>query len=147
MIGQLPRCYAGVDGAKSYGRDGKTSKRGVRVIMYVPKRLKPDDSLVRILGWHDAKRLVDAFGGEILQPASCAEIYRRFRDQSAIRMAREGMKPDAIAELLGVSDRHVRNLLREIPQEDAKAANDNNPPSSLQRSATMQPITRKQVRR
>ena len=137
LIGQLPRCY----------QTRKNSKQtSWHVILYVPKTLKPDHQLVRLLGWHDAMRLVDAFGGEILQPANCAHIYRAFRDQSAIRMAREGMKPAAIAELLGMSDRTVRNLLREKAQEEQPAANDNNPPSSLQRSAAMQPIIRKQVR-
>lgn len=95
--------------------------------MYVPKTLKPDHILVRLLGWSDAQRLVDVFGGEILQPANCADIYRQFRDRSIIRMAGDGMKPAAIAELMGVSDRHVRNLLREMPQEEIRPANDNTP--------------------
>lgn len=123
LVGQLPKCYSGIEG-----------KRGVRVILYVPKRLKPDDNLVRILGWHDAMRLVNAFGGEILQPASCAEIYRDFRDRSIIRMSRDGMKTADIAKLMDVSDRHVRNLLREIPQEERSHANDNTRPSSRHRA-------------
>lgn len=114
LVGQLPRCYAGNKG-----------KQSSRVIMYVPKTLKPDHQLVVLLGWHDARKLVDAFGGEILQPANCAEIYRQFRDQSILRMAREGMRPGEIAEVVGVSDRHVRNLLRENPQQDLRASNDN----------------------
>ena len=114
LVGQLPRCYVDKPGHKSW-----------RVILYVPKQLKPDHPLVKMIGWKDAASLVNAFGGEILQPASCAEIYRRFRDQAAIRMAGEGMKPAYIAELLGVSDRHVRNLLREKTPQDMQAANDN----------------------
>lgn len=115
LVGQLPRCYAGTAGHKSW-----------RVIMYVPKTLKADHQLVHLLGWHDARRLVDAFGGEILQPPTCAEIYRKFRDASIIRMARSGMKSTAIADLMEVSERHVRNLLREeIPQEGIIPANDN----------------------
>lgn len=112
LIGQLPRCY---------------TRKSCHVIMYVPKSLKPDHPLVATLGWHDAKRLVDVFGGEILQPASCADIYRQFRDRSILRMLDEGMKATAIAELMEVSDRHVRNLAREKAQEDATPANDNTP--------------------
>lgn len=112
LVGQLPRCY---------------TKKSCHVIMYVPKHLKPDHPLVRLLGWKDAQRLVDVFGGEILQPANCADIYRQFRDREIIRMAGEGMRTASIAELMGVSDRHVRNLLREITQEDATPANDNTP--------------------
>lgn len=112
LIGQLPRCY---------------SKKSCHVIMYVPKSLKPDHQLVQILGWQDATRLVDVFGGEILQPASCADIYRQFRDRSILRLVDEGMKPADVAEMMEVSDRHVRNLVREKAQEDSAPANDNTP--------------------
>lgn len=107
LIGQLPKCRAGVPG-----------KQSTRVIMYVPKTLKPDDRLVKILGWQDAAKLVNAFSGEIMQPANCADIYRDFRDRSIIRFSGEGMKPQAIADLLGVSGTHVRALLRKIPQQN-----------------------------
>lgn len=119
LIGQLPRSY----------QTRKNSKQtSWHVILYVPKTLKPDHQLVQLLGWHDAQRLVDAFGGEILNPASCQEVYRRFRDQSIIRMAGEGIPNKTIAELMEVSDRHVRNLLREKAQEELQAANDNTAP-------------------
>lgn len=125
LVGQLPRCYA---------KDPRfPNAKATHVILYVPKRLPPDHELVRILGWQDAKRLVDAFGGEILQPASCADVYRQFRDRSALRMVAEGMKPAAVASLLEVSERHVRNLLRENPQQDTGAANDNTA-ANLQRT-------------
>lgn len=120
LIGQLPRSY----------QTRKNSKQtSWHVILYVPKQLKPDHQLVQLLGWHDAQRMVDAFGGEILHPASCADIYKRFRDQSIIRMAGEGMPNKTIAEVMEVSDRHVRNLLREKAQEDLTAANDNTSPT------------------
>lgn len=128
LIGQLPRSY----------QTRKNSKQtSWHVIMYVPKVLKPDHQLVQLLGWSDAQRLVDAFGGEILNPASCQEVYRRFRDQSIIRMAQDGMKAKAIAELMEVSDRHVRNLVREKAQEEIAAANDNTAPVSANRAAAM----------
>ncbi|MBF9235567.1 helix-turn-helix domain-containing protein [Microvirga alba] len=116
LIGQLPTCYAGNPGHRSH-----------RVILYVPKTLKPNHRLVTILGWHTAMKLVNFFGGEILQPANCQEIYRAFRDREILRHLAGGMKPTAVADLMGVSERHVRNLLRENPQEEFTAANDNNP--------------------
>lgn len=129
LIGQLPRCFS---------KDPRyPNAKASHVILYVPKVLKPDHPLVQVLGWADARRMVDAFGGEILQPAICAEVYRRFRDQSIVRMAGEGMKPAAIAELMEVSDRHVRNLLRENPQQDLQAANDNTVPVPATRAAAM----------
>lgn len=114
LIGQLPTCYAGNDG-----------KRSTRVILYVPKRLKPNHRLVQILGWERANELVRGFGGEILQPANCQEVYRRWRDSEARRMAAEGMSAAELADILAVSERHIRNLTREIPQEELQPANDN----------------------
>lgn len=114
LIGQLPTCYAGKDG-----------KRSTRVILYVPKRLRPNHRLVQILGWAKACELVEGFGGEILQPANCQEVYRRFRDDEARRLAGEGIGAARLAEILAVSERHVRNLLKEMPQEELQAANDN----------------------
>lgn len=107
LIGQLPTCYAGKEGHKSN-----------RVIMYVPKSLKPDHTLVRILGFTTAMKLVRHFGGEILQPANCRAIYTRFRDEAINQMLAAGARPSMVAELLSVSERHVRNLARENPPEE-----------------------------
>ena len=107
LIGQLPTCYAGKEGHKSN-----------RVIMYVPKRLPPDHKLVEILGFNTAMKLVRHFGGEILQPANCRALYSRFRDEAILRMLDAGARPGMVADLLGVSERHVRNLQREKPQEE-----------------------------
>jgi hypothetical protein len=88
--------------------------------MYVPKTLKPDHSLVNILGWDDAIKLVRFFGGEILQPANCREVYRRFRDRSIAEMLKDGELPEVIAELMSVSKRLVVNIAREFTQEEAR---------------------------
>jgi CRP-like cAMP-binding protein len=98
------------------------------VILYVPTaaRLAPDHQLVRLLGWHQAVKLCQHFGGEILHPANCADVYRQFRDRSIVRMVRaDGMDPALVAEMMDVSRRHVSNLLRENPQQERDAANDN----------------------
>jgi len=120
LVGQLPTCE--VIDSRTGGRGGR------RAILYVPhaRRLKPDHMLVRVLGWNDAERLCRHFGGEILQPASCAEIYRRFRDAELVRMVREGMSVPQAARVIGISDRQARNIAKEIPQEERRnAANDN----------------------
>ena len=104
LIGQLPRAYSACHPSG-------------QVIMYVPKTLKPDHALVAMLGWPAAKKLVRVFGGEILQPATCAHLYRGFRDRSIRRLLGEGYKPALIAEWFDVCERHVRNMAREIPQE------------------------------
>jgi hypothetical protein len=120
LIGQLPRTYP---------PSTKKRKCAERVILYVPKSLRPDHPLVRILGWKHASKLVVAFGGEILQPANCREVYRRFRDRSILEMLEAGDQSSQIAELLQVSARHVRNVAKENAQEELKADNDNNPGS------------------
>lgn len=114
LIGQLPTCYAGTDG-----------KRSTRVILYVPRRLRPNHRLVEILGWERASKLVEGFGGEILQPANCQEVYRRFRDVEARRLVGDGMSARHLAEVLAVSERHIRNIAKENPQEALPPANDN----------------------
>lgn len=118
LIGQLPKTYP----PSTRTAHGATE----RVILYVPKSLRPDHALVAILGWADASKLVSAFGGEVMQPANCRELYRRFRDRSILGMLKAGNSPSAIAELMGVSDRHVRNVAKEITQEEPNPANDNN---------------------
>ncbi len=128
LVGQLPRCH----------QTRKHSKQsGWHVILYVPKVIKPDHQLVQILGWQDAAKMVAGFGGEILHPANCSEVYRPFRDKSALAMIEQGMSPVAVAEVLGVSERHVRNLKREKAQEAFAAANDNTPAIPANRAAAM----------
>lgn len=120
LIGQLPTCEI---------IDSRTGGRGGRQpMLYVPtmRRLTPDHFLVRVLGWNDAERLSSVFGGEILQPASCVDIYRKFRNAEIIRMVKEGMSVPQAAEVVGITDRQARNIAKEIPQEERRtAANDN----------------------
>lgn len=120
LVGALPR---------SYSRDKRypSAKNGTTV-MYVPTlpRLGVAHRLVQILGWQDATKLCKAFGGEIMYPASCAFLARQFLNDSILVMARTGAKSTVVADHFGVSERHVRNLVRENPPEECgTAANDN----------------------
>lgn len=105
LVGQLPR-------AASNGTP----------MLYVPKTLKPEHPLVGMLGWPAAMKLVRAFGGEILQPAHCADVYREFRDASILRLLSQGHSAKTLADWFRVCDRHVRNLVRENTQEAANEA-------------------------
>jgi Mor family transcriptional regulator len=120
LIGKLPRAYS---------RDKRyPGARNSTLVLYVPtvKRLGLDHMLVKALGYIDAVKMCEAFGGEIMYPATCANIHRAFRDQSILSMVRAGMRPVNVAAIIGVSERHVRNLVKENPPEDRKvAANDN----------------------
>lgn len=88
----------------------------------MPKRIKPDHALVRILGWRDAQRLVRHFGGEILQTSNCNFIHREFRNREIWRMHREGLSAGQIAEAVDLSEYHVRDLLRGEPPEESTAS-------------------------
>lgn len=105
LISQLPRTYCGAPGKKSW-----------QPMLYVPKRLSPTHMLVRILGWHDAEKLVAVFGGELLKPPSCASIYRQWRDASIRRLHLErGMGIDELADWFGLCTRRVHDIVTGKP--------------------------------
>jgi hypothetical protein len=128
LIGRLPRCYPPGKSGSSWDSGKRVAAE--RVVMYVPKRLDFSHPLVTILGWKDAQTLVGAFGGEILCPATCTGIYKPYRDENIVRLVGEGVPTAMVADWFGVSERQVRNLTRDVraekPQEDRRAANDNN---------------------
>jgi len=126
LVSQLPRCIV---------RDGRyKAATASRVILYVPRRMAADHELVRILGWHDAEKLRQHFGGEILHPSLCMELYRPFRDAAIRRLVGEGVPQAMVAEWFDVNPRTVKNVMmgglvvEEIPQEGIEAANDNTAP-------------------
>jgi hypothetical protein len=134
LVGQLPRC---VTRDKRY--PGATQSH---VMLYVPTvaRLQLDHELVRILGYVDAVKLCRAFGGEILQPASCIEIYQRYRDAQIVRMGEQGMTTADLVATFNVSRETVRAAIRrQNPQEEfPEAANDNAPVKRKARAANGQ---------
>jgi hypothetical protein len=115
----------------------RDQRGGEQVVLYIPRTLKPDHWLVRVLGWHDAHRLVRAFGGELLKPGNCGHLYRAFRDEGIQRLLDEGVPIPMVAGWFEVSERHVRSVhagpghaandeSMEKPQEvRQEAANDN----------------------
>ena len=123
LIGQLPVCY--VQDKRYPKREGSKGSR--RVILYVPKRLKPDHILARILGWNDAQKLVNVFGGEILCPPTLEKtLYWPHRDAAIIRLACEGLPCAVLAEWFEMTEQRVRQVVEsQTPQEARKPANDN----------------------
>lgn len=93
-------------------------------MLYVPKTIRVDHPLVVMLGWATARKLVGGFGGEILQPAVCFDQDKAARDESIREMRASGSTVQEIAREFRISDRQVRNIVKEIPQV---AGNDNIP--------------------
>jgi hypothetical protein len=126
LIGQLPVCYV----KDKRWKPRANSKGSRRVILYVPKRLRPDHRLVAILGWNDAQRLVDAFGGEILCPPTLHDVvYKPFRDAALAQLGR-AVPASMLAEWFGLKETRVR----QTPQEGITAANDDDPPQDQRRA-------------
>ncbi len=125
LIGHLPRCYVGGKSGSAWGNGKRVPSE--RLIMYVPKVLKPDHDLVKILGWQDAQKLVKEFGGLIMYPATCAGLYRSFRDENIKRLAKDGVPVKMLADWFNVSERSIKNVVREIPQEEVSELTAQNP--------------------
>ncbi len=90
----------------------QSGSRAWRVCVYVPKALPSvDHPLVRILGWKDANRLVNAFSGMILQPSNCRFIVRAARNRRIREMADEGYSVREIAHGIDLSVDWVREIL------------------------------------
>jgi hypothetical protein len=87
------------------------------VCIYIPKKLPLDHELVKVMGWPDAEKLVRAFRGEILTLSNCAEVDRMWRNASIRRLHDEGHSTATLAEWFDMTDRQVRNVLKEMPIE------------------------------
>lgn len=124
LIGQLPR-FKRTD-----------ARGGEQVILYVPRNLKPDHTLVGIIGWVDASRLVNVFGGELLKPGNCSCVYREFRDANIRRLVAEGVPTALVAEWFGMGERYVRGVALQNPQEVPPAAMNDNARSFVQRKTS-----------
>lgn len=89
---------------------------------YVPQKIRPDHSLVLLLGWDVACKLVRAFGGEMLTLSNCSYARKDERDAAIRAMRASGVSVQAVAREFRISERQVRNIVKEISQVEA---NDN----------------------
>lgn len=95
-----------------------------RVSLYVPHELTDDHQLVSILGSDDAKRLSSAFGGEILYPGNCMNIYRKHRNERIAKAIIAGVSIKELAQRYSLSVKQVLNIsCKEVPDQK-KASED-----------------------
>lgn len=101
-----------------------------RVVLYVPRSMRPDHPLVALLGWDAAHKLARAFGGEILRPADCVNLSRAERDAAIRRMVAEGIPAVKIAEHFSLTPQQVRNIARRKTPDVARETNFIHPASA-----------------
>lgn len=82
--------------------------------LYVPKVLRPGHHLEMLLGCDAARRLVDAFAGEVLQPPRCKELHRDLLARDVRDFRARGMTLNEIATLVGASVRTVQRALERM---------------------------------
>ena len=111
LVWRLPRCQV-----EDKRKPGATQER---VMLYVPKKMKPAHPLVRILGAEQAQKMVATFGGEILHPANCRGLHRAFRDREVRRQRAEGLSIKILAISFDLSERQIRNLVRAPANDNA----------------------------
>lgn len=99
------------------GRLPPAGSRPWRICFYVPKAIKPDHQLIRILGYHDAMRMVRAFGGEILQTSNGRFIERRFRNLVIWHLSVNGMTAPEISQEIITPYELVKKILQGNPPE------------------------------
>lgn len=106
LIGQLPRCRVGREGGKSS-----------QVILHVPqlRHLPADHRLVRILGWRDAVKLCQAFGGETLKPPTCAAVVRVAHHCAIRELAGAGVPYSELQIIFQRTRRSIQGVLANQP--------------------------------
>lgn len=94
--------------------------------LYVPKRLKDGHKLIGLIGEKSARELCKEWGGILLYIATCAKLRADWRNNAIRKWSAQGVCQEALAELAGLTVRHVANILSENrPQErDGMTAQD-----------------------
>lgn len=105
-------------------RGGRDGGKCAKVILSVPKRLKPNHRLVEILGLERASQMVEAFGGETKHPANCNWLHLLERNDEIRRMASEGVANAELAKAFNLTERRIRDLVRATPKSLLTPAND-----------------------
>ena len=111
LVEMLPRAYT------------KCHPAG-KCILYVPKRLPLDHRLVQLIGWEAAQKMCQAFGGEILHPATCSALTIHERNLRIMELIKKKVPVSQIAKEFGLTESHVWGIRRagKIAEE---AANEN----------------------
>ncbi|WP_299084151.1 hypothetical protein [uncultured Ruegeria sp.] len=102
------------------GKLPNSGSRSWRVCIYIPKDLPADHKLVELLGWHDARRMVDAFSGMILQPSNCRFLEWQFLHREIVRLHREGVQIADIADMVERTAYWVRVIIARAEETQPK---------------------------
>lgn len=82
-------------------------KQPERLCIYIPATLPVDHELVRVMGWNDAQKLVNAFRGEILHLSTCADVFKAWRNDAIVHLHKTGVPAKTIAQQFNISARTV----------------------------------------
>lgn len=90
--------------------------------LYVPHRIAPDHWISKTIGAESAVKVAREYGGEIIYLAKCHAIKVRFRNEAIHRLYGEGKSLRDLADLTGLTERMVRNVLAEkfSPMDERK---------------------------
>ena len=92
----------------AHARQGKGKRH-----IYVPLRPKPESNLVQVIGIEAAKKMAQIHGGQEIEIPKCKVIDRAQRLYEVQIMASQGIAINRIAKSVGLTERHIRNLLKE----------------------------------
>lgn len=81
--------------------------------LYIPRSIGRNHWIAKLIGIQPAERLAKHRGGEILYLATCHELKIKFRNQAIHRWAAEGHTRRELADLTGLTERQVINILAE----------------------------------
>ena len=90
--------------------------------VYIPERLKPEHSLVRLLGDDAAAAVSARYSGEHLFIPKCAALMRAERDRQIRERRANGESLRALAAAFDVTMRHVCRIVAAEPSADEPAS-------------------------
>lgn len=85
---------------------------GRRGNLYIPRRPRPGQCLVSLVGMDAAARLATAYGGTTINLPACKHFQKHTQRNADVRsMAAAGANARAIAQAFSLTVRQVRNVL------------------------------------
>jgi hypothetical protein len=81
--------------------------------IYVPRSPGPNHRLTQLIGQEAAGKIARQWGGEIIYMAKCHEVKIKFRNSAIRRWAAEGRTRRELADLAGLTERQIDNILHE----------------------------------
>ena len=107
----LPPTLAAIAEVIGLQRTLSLAKKAGGTRLYFSKTAKPEHSLVQLVGLRAARDLANRFGGESLHVPNGRAALNSYRARA---LRREGRTVREIARKLGLSDRWISQLTRDI---------------------------------